>query len=137
MARDLDYSKAGSGYQSVNRPDIQGSNLGRVLPRQNSTGSLRGTQTVGYGNTKIDGSNNVIQVGDSILLDGNNSVIQVTSDDNSSIGMGEIPDRPGEFGFFSTNSRGQVIMTIVNGTLIMNDTTTDRVLLGQDEGAFS
>lgn len=39
------------------------SNLSRVLPRQNSTGSMRGVTTVGYGNTKIDGTNNTITIG--------------------------------------------------------------------------
>ena len=39
------------------------SNLSRMLPRQLSTGSTRGTQTVGYGNTKIDGTKNTITIG--------------------------------------------------------------------------
>lgn len=35
----------------------------RLYPRQLSTGSLRGTQTVGYGGVKIDGSNDQITIG--------------------------------------------------------------------------
>ncbi len=35
----------------------------RMLPRQMSSGALRGTQNVGYGDVKIDGSNNQISVG--------------------------------------------------------------------------
>ena len=120
---------------TVRNNEIGSGSTGRVLPRQVSTGSTRGTQTVGYGDTKIDGSNNVITVGDSIVLDGNSSVITVTNDDKSKIGMGTIPDT-NTFGFFSTNSDGIVIMSIVAGTLIMNDTTIDRVLLGKDEGGF-
>lgn len=41
---------------------IPASDISRVLPRQLSTGSTRGTQTVGYGNTKIDGTNNTITI---------------------------------------------------------------------------
>lgn len=35
----------------------------RILPRQLSSGALRGTQNVGYGDVKIDGSNNQIIIG--------------------------------------------------------------------------
>jgi hypothetical protein len=35
----------------------------RILPRQLSSGALRGTQTVGYGGVQIDGSNNRIVIG--------------------------------------------------------------------------
>lgn len=35
----------------------------RILPRQVSTGALRGTQNVGYGDVQIDGSNDRITVG--------------------------------------------------------------------------
>jgi len=35
----------------------------RILPRQLSSGALRGTQNVGYGAVKIDGSNNRITIG--------------------------------------------------------------------------
>jgi hypothetical protein len=91
------------------------SDQSRTLPRQVSTGSTRGTQTVGYGDTKIDGSNNVITVGGSILLDGTNEVIQVTNDDGSTLGLGKIPGT-NEFGFFSKDTSGNLIMKIVNGT---------------------
>lgn len=122
-------------FNSVRNNEVGSGQTARILPRQLSTGSTRGTQTVGYGDTKIDGSNNVITVGDSIKLDGNNGVISVTDNDGSQVGMGSIPDTD-QFGFSSTNSQGQVIMTIVNGTMIMNDTVTDRVLIGKDEGGF-
>lgn len=42
---------------------LASSDISRVLPRQMSTGSTRGVQTVGYGNTKIDGTNNTITIG--------------------------------------------------------------------------
>ena len=104
---------------SVNPSDINGGSLGRILPRQNSTGSLRGTQTVGYGNTKIDGSNNVITVGDSILLDGDNSIIKIVNSDGSISGMGLIPGiLPQEFGSFLINSAGKLTMKSVNDFLV-------------------
>jgi hypothetical protein len=97
---------------------------------------MRGVQTVGYGNTKINGASNSISLGDSILLDGNNSVIEITNDDGSKLGMGLIPDGTNRFGFYSKDSAGNVIMTIVDGTQTMNDTTQDRVLLGKGVGGF-
>lgn len=81
---------------------LGGSDLSRVLPRQISTGSTRGTQTVGYGNTKIDGSNNRITIG---------------TPDGGTLGFGSIPgSTTDEFGFFSTDSDGNLIMKIVDGT---------------------
>lgn len=109
---------------------IDGSDMSRILPRQVSTGTLRGTQNVGYGATKIDGSNNritlgdivldgntsTINIGDNIILDGKDNSITVTSDDGSQIGFGPIPGYPGEFGLFSIDMSGNLIMKIVNGT---------------------
>lgn len=110
----------------VSNSEIGQDNIGRVLPRQVSTGSLRGTQSVGYGTTKIDGSNNTITVGDSILLDGNNDVINVTSNDKSQLGMGVIPGagNSGQSGFYSVNAAGKLIFKIVNGILFMYDGVT-------------
>lgn len=66
------------------------------------TGNTRGTQTVGYGNTKIDGANNRITIG---------------TPDGGTIGFGAIPgSTTQEFGFFSEDSTGKLIMKIVNGT---------------------
>lgn len=79
----------------------------RVLPRAISTGSTKGTQTVGYGNTKIDGSNNRIVV--------------ANPDTGETIGFGSIPDTEGEFGFFSINSDGVLTYKVVNGALTMYD----------------
>lgn len=117
-------------------PELARSDLSRVLPRQLSTGSTRGTQTVGYGDTKIDGSNNRISVGDSILLDGNSIAITVTNDDGKKVGMGLIPDGSGQFGFFAMDADGNVIATWVGPTLLVNDTVNDRVVLGESSGAF-
>jgi|SRR6185503_3958852 len=96
-----DYSNSGSGYTSVNSQPIVGADLSRVLPRQNSTGSTRGTQQVGQGGSAIDGSNNRI-------------IIQAP--DGSSVGIGNIPSTNNEYGFFSLDPSGKLIMKIVNGT---------------------
>lgn len=101
-----EYDQKG-GYNTVNvkgvsNNEIPSGSTDRVLPRQLSTGSTRGTQTVGYGNTKIDGSNNRITI---------------AAPDGSSVGIGSIPGSPtNEYGFFSLDSTGRVIMKIVNGT---------------------
>ena len=76
-------------------------NLSRSLPRQMSTGTLRGTQKVGYGNVEIDSSNNRITIG-------------VAGE--SYIGMGTIPGFPDEIGFFTVDNTGQLSMKIVGGT---------------------
>ena len=97
---------------SVKNEDVKGESIGRILPRQVSTGSMRGTQTVGYGNTKIDGSNNRITI---------------AAPDGSSVGMGSIPgSTENEYGFFSLNAEGELIMKIVLGTWYVNDPSTDK-----------
>lgn len=62
----------GSSYSNIANPnihtvdaaDISSTNSSqRILPRQVSTGALRGTQMVGYGDVKIDGSNDRITLG--------------------------------------------------------------------------
>lgn len=86
------------------------SNISRMLPRQLSTGSTRGTQTVGYGNTKIDGSNNRITIG---------------TPDGGVIGFGSIPgSTTNEFGFFSQTANGHLSMKIIDGTFYTYDETT-------------
>lgn len=93
--------------REVNMPHVETGELDyldtdRVLPRQLSTGSTRGTQTVGYGQTKIDGTNNTITI---------------AGPDGSVIGMGMIPgSTTDEYGFFSQDVEGNVVMKIVNGT---------------------
>lgn len=88
-----------------NSINIPASDLSRVIPRQLSTGSTRGVQTVGYGKAKLDGPNNRIIVG---------------GDGNSSVGIGNIPGTT-EFGFFLINSAGIVTMKSVNGATTWYD----------------
>jgi len=124
---------------------IATSDISRVLPRQISTGALRGTQNVGYGGVKIDGSNDRIVLGTSgqsgtgtvgsIVLDGANSEISVsnnisingesdaiivTNTDGSKVGMGKIPGS-GDFGFFALDNQGRVLMKIVGSTQYVYD----------------
>lgn len=105
-------------YASISNTEassLPSSDISRVLPRQLSTGTMRGTQNVGYGGVKIDGSNNRITIG---------------APDGSSIGMGAIPgSTTNEFGFFALNTDGKVVMKIVNGTWYVNDLTTDKNIM--------
>lgn len=106
------YNPSNGGNKIVTPGDnregtIAGSNLSRVLPRQLSTGSTRGIQTVGYGTAKLDGTNNRITVG---------------APDGSSVGLGSIPDSAtNEFGFFTVNTSGKVTYKLINGVQYFYD----------------
>lgn len=102
------YSKRTAGFDHVRNVPIESVDYLRVLPRQISTGSTRGTQTVGYGRTKIDGSNN------RIVIEG----------DEGSVGIGTVPDDSGDIGFFTLDSEGKVAMKIVSGTMYVYDPET-------------
>lgn len=83
------------------------------------TGNTRGTQTVGYGNAKIDGANNRITV--------------TNPADGSSVGMGLIPgSTTNEYGFFSLDSHGKLVMKIVLGTKYVYDPANSYVNVTQD-----
>lgn len=108
------YMTPGDGKEG----SLAASDLSRIIPRQLSTGTLRGTQNVGYGTAKIDGSNNRITIG---------------APDGSSVGMGSIPGtEPIEYGFFSLDPSGNLIMKIVNGTKYVYDPSNDYVNVTQD-----
>lgn len=84
------FNDSGSSGKIISSSNIvQSKSIGdlvqdRVLPRQISTGSTRGTQTVGYGSVKIDGSNNRID------LEANDTrvIIGDVSDTNDVTGLG-------------------------------------------------
>lgn len=98
--------------------DLSSSDISRILPRQLSTGTTRGTQNVGYGKAKIDGSNNRITVGGA---------------DGGTVGLGSIPgSTTNENGFFSLDSSGNLIMKIVNGTKYVYDPKNNYVNITQD-----
>lgn len=99
---DINGNTPSNNIDNVPSADLPTMSLNRTLPRQLSTGSTRGTQTVGYGNTKIDGTNNTITI---------------AAPDGSSIGMGAVPGTsPTEYGFFTLDKNKKLIMKIVNGT---------------------
>lgn len=97
---------------------LSSSDLSRILPRQLSSGSTRGTQTVGYGNTKIDGTNNTITI---------------AGPDGSVVGMGAIPgSTTNEYGFFTLDTGGNLILKIVGGTIYVYDPANDYVNVEQN-----
>ncbi len=77
--------KTTSGDQDVvEYVPLQTEIANRIRPRQVGSGSTRGTQTVGYGKTKIDGSNNRITVANDA---GNGVIVGDISDSDSSFGI--------------------------------------------------
>jgi len=98
-----DYSPKEPRIDRVQATELPASDLSRVLPRQLSTGTTRGTQTVGYGNAKIDGSNNVISVGSTVGTQGIGSIPNGTNTRN-------------EYGFWQTNQAEKIIYKQVQGT---------------------
>lgn len=114
----------GSGGDSFST----GSDISRVLPRQLSTGSTRGTQTVGYGNVQIDGSNNRITLGDTL---GNDMTIgnYSNSSNSNSISQGfglSIVDSDNSFITLGVNSANK------SAEMIFNDSQTNRLLIGKN-----
>lgn len=97
------YSPKEPRIDRVQDTELPNSDLSRVLPRQLSTGSTRGTQTVGYGNAKIDGSNNVISVGSTVGTQGIGSIPNGTNTRN-------------EYGFWQTNQAEKLIYKQVQAT---------------------
>lgn len=95
----------------------------RVLPRAISTGSTRGTQTIGYGTIKLDGSNNRITV----------------DTDSASVALGDISDLDDSTGIGLVTSEGNpyVILGKTNGAnsttglSIYDDSGTRRLLGGE------
>lgn len=120
MPTNFNNSSNGSQYVDVthiNEGNLPTSDLSRILPRQMSTGTMRGTQNVGYGGVKIDSSNNTITVGDVISISGNDDGLITVGNTNEGVqGIGIIPDGSGDDGFFQTDSTGKVIWKQVNGT---------------------
>jgi len=108
-----------------NSVNIPTSDLSRVIPRQLSTGTLRGTQNVGYGTAKIDGSNNRITVG---------------APDGSIVGIGQIPNsNPAQYGNFLIYPSGKLSLTQISGDTTQYDTNgVPRIFTGSNpsDGEF-
>lgn len=100
-------------FDSVENKSVGELSFERIIPRQISSGSTRGTQKVGYGSTEIDGSNNRIVITNPL--------------DGTSVGIGTIPgSTTGEFGFFALDEDGNVVMKIVGPTRYIYDLTNDK-----------
>lgn len=119
--RDVFQATPMSAYDPLSRPKSSYNNIRdvslesiqeRMIPRQMVTGSTRGTQTVGYGGTKIDGTNN--------------RIIIKNSADGTSIGLGVIPgSTTDEFGFFSLDADDNLVLSIIQGKLSLYDHDDD------------
>lgn len=97
-------------YPKRSFSDQEDQSYGFVPAFKLQTGNTRGTQIVGYGGTKIDGANNRIVIKNQA--------------DGTSIGMGVIPGTT-EFGFFSLDADGNLVMKIVGGTMYVYDLDND------------
>ncbi len=115
--------KRSSGKLVVQSRGLAQSDISRMLPRQVSTGALRGTQTVGYGGVKIDGSNN------RIILNANDTTVTIgdTSDTDSTTGV-SLKDSSGNT--FVTLGKGTDGGT-TTGLTIYDGDNTRRLLGGQ------
>ncbi len=116
-----EYAPNGSDYSQIKVASLRdnpvgGSSIGRVLPRQVSTGNMRGTQTIGGDGVIIDSSNERIGVGK----------IQGTDKYQVQLTSSGLVITDGIITFISITKDG----------LIMNDGTNDRVLIGKDPGGF-
>lgn len=118
MPEITQYAGANPREDRVSSVNLPGSDQSRILPRQLSIGTLRGTQSVGSG-PKIDSSNNTITVS---LAGGTQ-------------GIGTVPNSPNnaQGGFFQTDSSNRVIWKLVEGTSYTynrNDNYVNTILNG-------
>ncbi len=116
MAKFSTISGDGESYPKVSYDGQEDQSYGFNPAFKLQTGNTRGTQTVGYGNVKIDGANNQITVG-GITLDGNTNTITSKQSDGSINGFGVIPGSiTGETGFFAVDKTGTLVWKNVIGT---------------------
>lgn len=113
MSRLYDPKRSGSNIISSTggrSAQFASSDQSRLLPRQVSTGSMRGTQDIGSKGAKIDSANNRIVL---------------SASDGGTVGIGTIPgDTSGQVGFFATDTDGSLLYKVVNGTLYFYDKDT-------------
>lgn len=115
------YSIVKSSYTA--NVGISGGSTPYNMPRQTGSGSTRGTQTVGYGNVEIDGSNDRITLADT---SGTNSIIigsqSASSTSQSGVSSTSISSSSNGFGFSVSDSRGFTMNfgILANGNLGMN-----------------
>lgn len=99
----------------------------RTFGRQVLSGNIRGSQNITGSLTITSPSTNQ----QNITIDGNSDSITVTNTDGSSVGLGKIPGT-NDFGFFSLDASGKLIMKIVNGTKYVYDPSNNYVNVTQD-----
>jgi hypothetical protein len=98
----------------VDSTDGQSSDF--ITPFKINSGTQRGIQGVGFTGPVIDNAHNRITI--------------TNPADKTSIGMGIIPGTTtNEFGFFSLDSNGNVVMKIVNGTRYVYDLNTNKNIM--------
>ena len=107
---------------------ISGGTTPRTFGRQILSGNVRGNQNITGTLTITDPDTNK----QNIIIDGTGDAITVTNTDGSSVGLGKIPDNSGDFGFFSLDKNGKLIMKIVNGTKYVYDPEHSYVNVTQD-----
>lgn len=119
------YNIVKSSY--IANTEISGGSTPYNLPRQTGSGSTRGTQTVGYGNVEIDGSNDRITLGDTT----NTNTITLgaqstTTSSQSGVSSSSISSSSsaGGFGLSITDGRGYTMNfgILANGNLGMDIT---------------
>src|ERR1700748_3979416 len=127
---NLGFSSLGDNTSALQGYPVAADNaLGLSNPDSMLAGQLRGTQNVGSGGAQIDSANNRITV--------------TNAADGTTVGLGTIPgSATGEFGFFSLDNTGRVVMKIVKGTKYVYDPSrgyvniTDDGLLPDGTGGF-
>lgn len=101
-----------------NYPDASPSSINPISlsnPDDTLSGTYRGSQNVGSG---------------PVIDSANNRILLTNPVDGSSVGIGTIPgSTTNEFGFFSLDNNGDLIMKIVNGTWYVYDLSTNKNIM--------
>jgi hypothetical protein len=108
--------------------DLGNNSAGFTFPYRIGSGVLQGNQSVGFGGVNIDSNNNKITVGN-IVLDGNTNTIYTSNEDGSKAGIGIIPGTTNQFGFFATDSSGNVVWQQVGPTGTIFDVTNSKGII--------
>ena len=108
-----------SNAPTVPTPSSIADNTPRIFSRQLLSGSMRGTQNITGALTITDPTTSQ----QNISIDGSAQAITVTNTDGSVVGMGLIPDGSNNFGFYTQDSKGNLLMKIVGSTIYTYDIT--------------
>lgn len=105
-----------ASFNTISNNEISLGRTDRTLPRQVSTGNMRGTQTIGGDGVIIDSSNERIGVGK--IAGTEKYQVQLTKD-----------------GLIISDAT-IIFISLTKDGLLMNDGVNDRVLIGKDVGGF-